>query len=376
MNAADPSPRRILVTADAVGGVWTYAIDLAAGFARRGVETVLAVLGPAPDAAQRDAASAVSGLTVVETGLPLDWTAACDAELAATARRLAALADQHGVDTVHCHAPALIADAPFRVPVVVVNHSCLATWHAAMRGPDAPVPEDFAWRIARAGAGLAQADQVLAPTAAFADATARAYGLATAPSAVHNGRAAPIAAAPGGRLDPSVFTAGRLWDEAKGAAVFDAAAGCVDALMRAAGPLIGPNGARAGLNDAVALGSLTAPEMAEALARRPVFCSAAFYEPFGLSVLEAAQAGCALVLSDIPTFRELWDGVAVFTPPGDSDALAAALRDLLPDEAGRIALGEAARARSTRFTVDRMAAATLAAHAEVAGARSRRERAA
>lgn len=376
MNAAPPSLRRILVTADAVGGVWTYAVDLAGGFARQGIETVLAVLGPAPDQAQREAAASVPGLLLVESGLPLDWTADNDAQLAETARRLAALADEHAVDTVHCHAPALVADAPFRIPVLVVNHSCLATWHAAMRGADAPLPEDFAWRVARTARGLAQADRVLAPTAAFADATARAYGLATVPGAVHNGRAAPAAAEPGARLDPSVFTAGRLWDEAKGATVFDAAAGRVSFPMRAAGPLIGPNGARAALNDAVALGSLAAAGMADALARRPVFCSTAFYEPFGLSVLEAAQHGCALVLSDLPSFRELWDGVAVFMPPGDADALAVALRDLVPDEAGRIALGEAARARATRFTVDRMAAATLAAHAEVAVARSRRERAA
>ena len=51
------------------------------------------------------------------------------------------------------------------------------------------------------------------------------------------------------------------------------------------------------------------------MARTAVFVSPALYEPFGLAVLEAAQAGCALVLSDIPTFRELWDGVALFVAP-------------------------------------------------------------
>ena len=43
-----PPPTRLLMTADAVGGVWTYALDLAAGLAPFGVETTLAVLGPAP----------------------------------------------------------------------------------------------------------------------------------------------------------------------------------------------------------------------------------------------------------------------------------------------------------------------------------------
>src|SRR3546814_15067984 len=56
--------------------------------------------------------------------------------------------------------------------------------------------------------------------------------------------------------------------------------------------------------------------------RAGIFVSPSLYEPFGLAVLEAAMSGCALLLSDIPTFRELWDGAAVFTPAGDSDALA------------------------------------------------------
>ena len=125
--------------------------------------------------------------------------------------------------------------------------------------------------------------------------------------------------------------------------------------VRAAGPLIGPNGARTALDNAVALGSLSAVEMAHALGRRPVFCSAAFYEPFGLTVLEAAQAGCALVLSDIPTFRELWEGAAVFVPPHDADAAAEVLERLLDDARLSARYGALARRRARRFTPEAMA---------------------
>ena len=34
---AGRTPARVLMSADAVGGVWRYALDLAAGFAARGV---------------------------------------------------------------------------------------------------------------------------------------------------------------------------------------------------------------------------------------------------------------------------------------------------------------------------------------------------
>ena len=40
---------KLLLTTDAVGGVWTYSLDLARALAPHGVETVLAVMGPVPD---------------------------------------------------------------------------------------------------------------------------------------------------------------------------------------------------------------------------------------------------------------------------------------------------------------------------------------
>ena len=39
-------PRRVLMTADAVGGVWHYALELARGLSGSDIEVVLAVLGP------------------------------------------------------------------------------------------------------------------------------------------------------------------------------------------------------------------------------------------------------------------------------------------------------------------------------------------
>src|SRR3546814_4918927 len=71
--------------------------------------------------------------------------------------------------------------------------------------------------------------------------------------------------------------------------------------------------------------------MAGWLGRATFFALPARYEPFGLAVLEAALSGCALVLGDIPTLRELWDGVAAFVPPGDIEALEDVLTQLIAD---------------------------------------------
>ncbi len=42
--------RRVLITLDAVGGVWRYALDVARGLESHGVDCLLVGFGPAPDA--------------------------------------------------------------------------------------------------------------------------------------------------------------------------------------------------------------------------------------------------------------------------------------------------------------------------------------
>ena len=75
--------------------------------------------------------------------------------------------------------------------------------------------------------------------------------------------------------------------------------------------------------------------------------------------MEAAQAGCALVLSDIATLRELWDDAALFVEPGDPAGYAAAFQRLFDDPAERRRLGARAKARSVRYSADRMSTAML-----------------
>jgi glycosyltransferase involved in cell wall biosynthesis len=106
---------------------------------------------------------------------------------------------------------------------------------------------------------------------------------------------------------------------------------------------------------------LSAREVAERLAERPVFVSASRYEPFGLAVLEAARAGCALLLSDIPTFRELWAGAAAFVRPrttGRSRARSSGCWRTPPSRP----TAARPRGRGGRFTVEAMSAGVLAAY--------------
>jgi glycosyltransferase involved in cell wall biosynthesis len=341
-----------MLTTDAVGGVWRYCLELAAGLTASGTEVLLVSMGPPPSPEQRAEAAALCALRV--TDLALDWLAETPAQIADAALSLAAIAADWGADSIHVHTPALVPDADWPAPVVAVAHSCVGTWWRAMRGAE-PIPSDLAWRAALVGAGLRAAEAVVTPSRAFARSLAAFHGLTRRVHTIHNGRRPTPMPAERGR---AALTAGRLWDEAKNIAVLDEAAARVGFEIRAAGPRIGPNGAAIACRNLRLLGTIDEAALACAYASARVFVSTSRYEPFGLAVLEAAQSGCALVLSDIPTFRELWDGAALFVDPGDPDGVARALAAAMRDEC----LPDAARARARAYSAEAMTAATLQLH--------------
>lgn len=344
---------RILMTTDAVGGVWQYSLDLAAGLSRRGAEITLAVLGPGPAGARRAEAMRIPELRLIDTGLPLDWVASSSREVRDSGEVVASLAQRSRADLVHLNSPAL-ASAHFDLPVVAVCHSCVATWWSAVR--TGPLPEDFVWRAQLTRQGLSAANQAVAPSRAFAQALVDTYALTSPPVVVHNGRGRVSARQDGAAHGETfAFSAGRLWDEGKNITTLEKAAAGLSIKVRVAGPLTGPNGAHVELRNVEALGNLSSEAIASWLTQRPIFVSTALYEPFGLAALEAAQAGCPLILTDIPTFRELWDGTALFVDPRDDRALASAIRELAKDGTGQERLGAAAAARARRYTVDAMA---------------------
>jgi glycogen(starch) synthase len=85
-------PARILMTADAVGGVWTYALDLAAGLAPLGLRDHARRDGTAGGRAAdgQDAAKARPFEGWIDTGLPvcrLDWAATEPADILEIRRR-------------------------------------------------------------------------------------------------------------------------------------------------------------------------------------------------------------------------------------------------------------------------------------------------
>ena len=364
-------PRRVLVTADTVGGVWTYAIDLIRALRPKGVEVILATMGAPLSAAQAHAAAQLSNLHLRESRYKLEWMHDPWGEVDEAGRWLLELERTLQPDVVHLNGYAH-ATVNFQAPVLVVCHSCVFSWWRAVRHADPPAQWAHYWQRVREG--LEAADLVVAPSRAILRAILGCYTASCEGRVIYNGRA-PDGFTPTAK-QPFALGAGRLWDEAKNLPCLDRAAEHLPYPVYVAGPLRAPDGCVAGAQYAQLLGQLTPQQLSQWMSRAAVYALPARYEPFGLSVLEAAHAGCALVLGDIPSLRELWNGAAAFVSPGDPDELRAALLELLEQPLRRRRLSARALERATRFSLQQFADGYLAVYEELRSQRRRPTRAA
>jgi glycosyltransferase involved in cell wall biosynthesis len=325
------------MTVDAVGGVWTYAIELAEALACHGVDVVVAAMGPRPSRAQRRELHQTPVAGYYERGYSLEWMEEGQAHSARAKDWLSSVCTSEAGDILHVNGYAMAA-LPIEIPVVVAAHSCVLSWSDAVRRQPAGIDVK---RYARAVEdGLNAASAIVAPTAAMLADIERLYRPRSKRLVIPNGRSS--ARLRPGQKEPFVLGAGRVWDEAKN----------LGALERVAAELEWPvlvAGAGSGL------GHISGPELAGLLGRASIFAAPARYEPFGLAALEAALSGCALVVGDIASQREVWGAAAAFVDPFDDEALAATLRKLIADPQRRAQLGAAARRRALEYTPERMA---------------------
>jgi glycosyltransferase involved in cell wall biosynthesis len=196
----------------------------------------------------------------------------------------------------------------------------------------------------------------------------RHYGVSSG-QVVQNGRGAERFSA--GDKGSFVFAAGRLWDRAKNLRGLESAAAGLRWPVYVAGDGRAPDREHDVTAEHLHLvGRLSAPALAGWLRHASIYAHPARYEPFGLGVLEAALAGCALVLGDVPTLRELWSGTAIFIPPEEPCLLRLAIQTLIDDPGLRLALAMRARRRALALTPRRMAHGYLAIYSDLLARRN------
>lgn len=360
MSENVPLPRKVLMTADTVGGVWAYAIELARGLAERGVEVALATMGEPLNDLQREKADRIPHLKVFESAFKLEWMEDPWRDVEKAGEWLLGLEDRIGPDLVHLNG-YVHGCLPWSSPTVMVGHSCVLSSWQAIKGE--PAPEGWDHYAREVAAGLAAADLVVAPSQAMLGALAEHYGMPRRTRVIFNGRD-PRLFKPAAK-EPIVFAAGGLWDEATNLEALELVAPRLPWPVFVAGENHHPDGAEARPHHTRLLGRLSQRALAAWLGRAAIYCLPARYEPFGLSVLEAALSGCALVLGDIPSLREIFGHRAVFVPPDNPEALEDALGRLIADPDRRTSLAAGCRARALQLTSERMVDSYLAAYGEV-----------
>ncbi|HEV3050571.1 MAG TPA: glycosyltransferase family 4 protein [Longimicrobium sp.] len=343
---------KVLLTTDTVGGVWDHTVTLARELDAAGHEVLCAVIGEPRD---ERLAALPTGVQVVWRAYRLEWMQDAADDVRAAGAWLRGLAEVWSPDIVHLNQIAYAAE-DFPVPVLVAVHSDVVSWWPHVHGVEAPMDEWGTYRQCLR-AGLRAADAVVTPTAYQGALVMRYYGMEVT-RVIHNGIHFE---------DPDtterdaglVLSVGRLWDRGKGVDLLDEAAGLLGEeapQIHVIGETVAPHGETFSVHNVTAHGRVERAQVDEWMRRAAVYVAPSRYEPFGLAPLEAALHGCALVLSDIGTFRELWDGCAEFFPSGDALALAQAIRRVCNDDTRRVRLARAARTRAARrYTARRMA---------------------
>jgi glycogen synthase len=374
------APNRILMTADTVGGVWTYSLELARALRARGVSVALATMGRRLDADQRRSVEEVPGVTLFESEFKLEWMQNPWQDVAAAGEWLLEIAESWRPDLVHVNGYAH-ANLRWRRPVVLVAHSCVASWWKAVF--EATLPDEWNHYRAAVKAGVKAADAIVAPSRVMLESVRLHYGPVHHGRVIHNGLPNPVTLPrvpprPGLPLErgllkePFIFSAGRLWDEGKNISALTGIAGDLAWPVFVAGEAGLEGSSQKNLNGVRPLGKLPSDQVRQWMNRATVYCLPARYEPFGLSILEAAQSGCALVLGDIPSLCEIWGDAALFVHPSDTGALKHILNELASDPARVRDLAARALHAAQKFSAEEMAREYLVVYAEAAVACSLR----
>lgn len=343
-------PSKILMTADTVGGVWNYSLELIRALAPFKTKVALATMGAPLSEEQRSQAEEIDNLTIYESQYSLEWMEDPWEDVQRAGEWLLSLKDEIQPDLVHLNG-MVHGSLDFGVPTVVVVHSCVMSWWKAVKDEEAP--SEWAKYKELVTKGLQSADIVIAPTQAMLHQAEQLYGPFKSSNVVYNGRGQHSFQF--GKKEPFVFSMGRVWDEAKNISMLAHIASDLAWPVYIAGDAKHPaTGKEIELENVHFLGQLSEKEVQNWLSKASIYALPAKYEPFGLTILEAAMSGCALVVGKTESQAEIWGNAAKYVNPNDADELRDTINSLIEDEFARNIMACRAVKRSHGYTADPM----------------------
>jgi glycogen synthase len=351
-------PFKILMTADPMGGVWTYALELIRSWEKYPIQVALATMGAPLSPSQRAEVQHLEQVSLYESTFKLEWMEQPWPEVDQAGDWLLRIRDAFNPDLIHlnnfCH-----GQLPWGKPVVMVVHSCVLSWWQQVKGHHAPAEWDTYRQ--RVGQGLQAADLVIAPSGAMLRQAQTYYGPFRQSQVIYNGRQSQWFGYK--TKEPFIFSMGRAWDEAKNLQVLGQVAQHLHWPVYLAGEATHPvTGRQQPWPNVHFLGPQTPPQIRDLLARASLFVLPALYEPFGLSALEAGLSGCALVLSPLASLQEIWGEAATYADPRDAAALTRVITALAQDEFRRNIMGFRAIRQGLQYSAKQMAHEYLQAY--------------
>jgi len=348
---------RVLVTADTVGGVWTYTRELVTGLTRHGVQVTLVSLGEIPTPRQSAWMEGLQGLDYRPTAFRLEWMQEAQRDVEQSARFLEAVIREVRPDLLHFN-QYCFGSVGADLPRIVVAHSDVVSWWMSVHGEEPPPSSWLAWYRQVVSRGLRSATTVVAPSRWMLCMLTEIYGRPADPIMIYNGRS-PRLFNPHMTKTEAVLGVGRLWDCAKQVSLLTRYPQATPVWIAGSEThpdedLRGDCGLAAASNVELK-GLLPEKQLRLLFARAAIYAATSRYEPFGLAPLEAAMSRCALVVNDIPSFHELWGDTAMYFRRNDGADLAKKIRQLAADPALRRTYALRAYRRALqRFTAERM----------------------
>jgi glycogen synthase len=342
---------KVLMTADTVGGVWTYCMELCRSLQKYNVQFHLVTMGEKLSDWQRDEVNSLTNVELYETNYALEWMQNPWIDIEDCSEWLLNLEEQIEPDIVHLNCFAY-ATLPFKAPVAVVGHSDVYSWYLNVKRDDPPAEwTRYYWMVKDS---LAMADLVIAPSKTMLKVLKNIYKFRTDSKVIYNGRDHHGYYSLEKR--PLIFSMGRIWDDAKNTRLLVEAAPSIMAPVRIAGDYqFEQNGFSVNHENVEYLGKVDTRQIAHQLSAASVYVLPAKYEPFGLSALEAAFSRCALVLGDTESLHEIWDDNALFVDTNDKEALAETVNYLLKNENVRQHFAEKAFTQAQKYSSDLLA---------------------
>jgi len=324
---------RILVTADTIGGVWTYNRELVSGLVRKGFDVILVSFGNIPSAEQTQWMDGLPRLDYRPTAFKLEWMQDSEDDLRASTEYLQAVVDETNPDLLHLNQFYYGAlECP--VPRLVVAHSDVVSWWVAVHGCEPPDSAWMRWYRAIVQRGITNATAVVAPSQWMLDQISRYHAPAKQASVIYNGRT-PSLFHSDNTKENLITTVGRLWDTGKNAALLLQEKMpwpvCIVGSDRQPGAEAGTAERYKSVSGVQFLPQQSEEQLSGLLGRTAIYAAVSRYEPFGLAPVEAAFSGCAVVASDVESFREIWGNAAVFFRNNDPESLRDALTRLTED---------------------------------------------